>query len=235
MSATTILPPRRLNGPSRNGVGGLGICRFLRQSRRNRHADAEHRLMAISRSTTSATTPSPSPPAWVRWGLAWTVAGFGDFSGHAGETGDMLMRNCSRPDNSKWTPSATTPSPSPPAWVRSGWNGRWPASVTFRGNANETDMLMRNSNTGAFELYDIGNNAITFAGPDGSGRAGMVWSLASVPIDGAGTSENAHAQYQLQARLRSSTSATTSSRMQPSHGPSRQRMVGRRNRRRSAE
>ena len=28
-------------------------------------------------------------------GAPWVVAGFGDFSGHAGETGDMLMRNAS--------------------------------------------------------------------------------------------------------------------------------------------
>ena len=30
----------------------------------------------------------------------------------------------------------------------------------FSGNANETDMLMRNSNTGVFELFDISNNTI---------------------------------------------------------------------------
>ena len=58
----------------------------------------------------------------------------------------------------------------------------------FSGNANETDMLMRNSNTGAFELYDIGNNAITFAGP--MGQVGLEWSVVGFgPIDGAGTSD----------------------------------------------
>jgi len=30
-----------------------------------------------------------------------------------------------------------------------------------------SDMLMRNSNTGAFEIYDIANNQITSAGPMG--------------------------------------------------------------------
>ena len=44
----------------------------------------------------------------------------------------------------------------------------------FSGNANETDMLMRNSNTGVFELYDIGNNTVTADDPDGPGRPGMV-------------------------------------------------------------
>jgi hypothetical protein len=33
----------------------------------------------------------------------------------------------------------------------------------FSGSANETDMLMSNSNTGAFELYDISNNKVTSA------------------------------------------------------------------------
>ena len=43
----------------------------------------------------------------------------------------------------------------------------------FSGRAGETDMLMRNSNTGAFEVYDISNNADHFGVRDGSGRAGM--------------------------------------------------------------
>ena len=46
----------------------------------------------------------------------------------------------------------------------------------FSTRANETDMLLRNSNTGAFEVYDIANNAITFAGP--MGQVGLEWSIA---------------------------------------------------------
>ena len=37
----------------------------------------------------------------------------------------------------------------------------------FSTRAGETDMLMRDSNDGAFEVYDIGNDTITFAGPMG--------------------------------------------------------------------
>jgi hypothetical protein len=44
------------------------------------------------------------------------------------------------------------------------------------GNANETDMLMRNSNTGAFELFDISNNQITLAAV--VGQVGLEWSIA---------------------------------------------------------
>ena len=46
----------------------------------------------------------------------------------------------------------------------------------FSGNVNETDMLMRNSNTGAFELYDISNNGITLA--TGMGQVGLEWTVA---------------------------------------------------------
>ena len=52
----------------------------------------------------------------------------------------------------------------------------------FSGNANETDMLLRNSNTGAFEVYDISHNAITSAvamGQVGLGR--QVGGIAADP------------------------------------------------------
>ena len=37
-------------------------------------------------------------------------------------------------------------------------------------------MLMRNSNTGAFEIYDISNNQITRAA--GMGQVGLEWQIA---------------------------------------------------------
>ena len=43
----------------------------------------------------------------------------------------------------------------------------------FSGNTNETDMLLRNSATGAFELYDISKNAITSA--SSIGAVGTTW------------------------------------------------------------
>ena len=42
--------------------------------------------------------------------------------------------------------------------------------------AGETDMLMRNSNTGGFELYDISQQRRLFAGP--MGQVGLEWSVA---------------------------------------------------------
>ena len=57
----------------------------------------------------------------------------------------------------------------------------------FSGNANETDMLMRNNNTGQFELYDISNNTITSAGP--MGRVGLEWSCGWLRPDQRGGCE----------------------------------------------
>ncbi len=58
----------------------------------------------------------------------------------------------------------------------------------FSGNANETDMLMRNRNTGAFEIYDISNNQITSAAP--MGQVGLEWQVVGFgPINGAGSSD----------------------------------------------
>ena len=47
-------------------------------------------------------------------------------------------------------------------------------------------MLMRNSNTGVFELFDIRNNQITSATP--MGQVGLEWSVAGF----GGFSDNAN-------------------------------------------
>ena len=61
-------------------------------------------------------------------------------------------------------------------WARSAWSGRWRVSAISRSRASETDMLMRNSNTGAFEVYDISNNTITSSGQ--MGQVGLEWQVA---------------------------------------------------------
>jgi hypothetical protein len=48
----------------------------------------------------------------------------------------------------------------------------------FSGNANETDMLLRNSNTGAFEVYDISHNAVTSATV--MGQVGLEWQVGGI-------------------------------------------------------
>jgi hypothetical protein len=42
-------------------------------------------------------------------------------------------------------------------------------------------MLMRDTNNGAFEIYDISNNQITAAAP--MGQVGMEWSAAGIAAD----------------------------------------------------
>jgi hypothetical protein len=107
-------------------------------------------------------------------GLEWTVAGFGDFSGRAGET-DMLMRNSNTGAFEVYdiANNAIT-SAAPMGQVGLEWQVAGFGDVS--GNANETDMLMRNRITGAFEVYDISNNQITFA--TGMGQVGWEWTVA---------------------------------------------------------
>ncbi len=54
----------------------------------------------------------------------------------------------------------------------------------FSGNANESDMLMRNKNTGAFEVYDITNNQLTHAAP--MGQVGLEWQNAGIASNPTG-------------------------------------------------
>jgi hypothetical protein len=60
------------------------------------------------------------------------------------------------------------------------------------GGAGPSDMLMRNTNTGAFEVYDIVNNQITTAAS--MGQAGLEWSVAGIGGDPPGGSSPANAQ-----------------------------------------
>src|SRR5215471_21861445 len=58
----------------------------------------------------------------------------------------------------------------------------------FSSNPGETDMIMRNVNTGAFEVYDIANNVLTSA--SSMGAVGLDWHVAGFgPMNGAGTSD----------------------------------------------
>jgi hypothetical protein len=57
----------------------------------------------------------------------------------------------------------------------------------FNGDAT-TDMMLRDSSTGAFEVYGIANNSITSAA--NLGAVGMDWQVAGFgPVHGAGTSD----------------------------------------------
>ncbi|HVU41264.1 MAG TPA: hypothetical protein VHD86_09480 [Xanthobacteraceae bacterium] len=108
-------------------------------------------------------------------GQEWVVAGFGDFSGNPGET-DMLMRNSNTGRFEVYDISNNTITKAAPMgqvgleWQVAGFGD-------FSSHPGETgDMLMRNSNTGQFEVYDISNNTITSAGP--MGQVGLEWQVA---------------------------------------------------------
>jgi hypothetical protein len=57
------------------------------------------------------------------------------------------------------------------------------ASAVTRGvhGAGESDLVLRNKNTGAFEVYDIANNQLTGAAP--LGAVGLDWQLGGFAVD----------------------------------------------------
>jgi hypothetical protein len=58
----------------------------------------------------------------------------------------------------------------------------------FSSMPGETDMIMRDTSTGAFEVYDVANNQITSAAS--LGTVGLDWQVAGFgPISGAGKSD----------------------------------------------
>ena len=81
------------------------------------------------------------------------------------------------PAASRSTTSATTSSPTPPSSARSAWIGRSWVSAISR-SLGETDMMLRNVNTGGVEVYDISNNQITSAAF--MGTVGLNWQFSGV-------------------------------------------------------
>ncbi len=86
-------------------------------------------------------------------GSEWRASGVGNFSGTLGES-DLLMRN-----------------------IRSGAL----VGIGAIGGSAASDLVLRDTNTGAFEVYDIANNAITSAAPLGS--VGLDWQVGGIAID----------------------------------------------------
>ena len=108
-------------------------------------------------------------------GLEWTVSGFGNFSSKPGET-DMLMRSSNTGQFEVYDISNNAITSSMGIgqvgleWQVAGFGD-------FSGRAGETgDMLMRDTQSGAFEVYDISNNQISYASP--MGQVGLEWTVA---------------------------------------------------------
>ena len=107
-------------------------------------------------------------------GLEWSVIGFADFSGNAGEH-DMLMRNSNSGALEYYDISDSTITAAG-SMGQIGLEWQVAGFGDFSGNAGESgDMLMRDSNGGTFELYDINNNQITAAVD--LGEVGLEWSV----------------------------------------------------------
>ena len=69
-----------------------------------------------------------------------------------------------------------------------GLNWQFSGVGNFSGVPGETDLLLRNSNTGGLEVYDINNNQPTGAALIGT--VGLDWQFAGIaPIHAAGASD----------------------------------------------
>jgi hypothetical protein len=69
--------------------------------------------------------------------------------------------------------------------------------VLASGNANETDMILRNSNTGALEIYDITNNALV--GAYSAGAVGLNWAVGGIASDALSVSSGSDVDQLVQA------------------------------------
>jgi hypothetical protein len=111
-------------------------------------------------------------------GAPFQVVGLGDFSTKANET-DLLVRATSGPNiglfevfdisNNAIAVPVSSFGPVGLEWSVAGFGD-------FSGNPNETDMLLRNSDTGIFEVFDISNNTLTSVSV--LGPIGPEWQVA---------------------------------------------------------
>ena len=134
--------------------------------------------------TTAPQSQNPSDPADPSAPTAtWQVTGFGEFAGTGAS--EMLLRTAaaanSRSSTSVATPGsdasgASTTSNAAISLGQVGLNWQIVGFGDFSGNANETDMLMQNTNTGDFEVYDISNNAVSYAAR--FGQVDLNWQIA---------------------------------------------------------
>jgi uncharacterized repeat protein (TIGR01451 family) len=122
----------------------------------------------------------------VQVGTDWRFAGLGGFQ--AGDTSDMLLRNASTGGFRVYDISNSNNNITNTAFLGSvglDWQVMGFGNFSSRG---ETDMILRNANTGAVEVYDISNNQIT--GANLLGSVGLDWQFSGVGnFSGAGESD----------------------------------------------
>src|SRR5262245_55417440 len=107
--------------------------------------------------------PAPTPGGEARVGLQWQFSGIGNFSSNHGES-DLLLR-----DTDPASPTAgqlrlydivnntITPVPNPLTTIPLEWQF---AGVAPIRTATSSDLVLRNVNTGAFQVWNIGFNRL---------------------------------------------------------------------------
>jgi len=100
-------------------------------------------------------------------------AGFGNFSGVAGENGDMLLRNGAGVLTIYDVSNNTVTGSSNVGQI--GFNMQVLGYGDFSGRSGETDMLMQDTGSGAMEVYDFTDNTLT--GYASMGQVGTEWKV----------------------------------------------------------
>src|SRR5262249_53017730 len=99
-------------------------------------------------------------------GLDWLFSGVGNFSSAVAGEADLMMRNSSTGQFQIYdiANNMLIGAPPPGGTGRVGTEWQFSGIGNFSSNPGESDLLLRNSNTGELQLYDIVNNTITAVG-----------------------------------------------------------------------
>jgi probable HAF family extracellular repeat protein len=117
-------------------------------------------------------------------GTDWTFVSLGGFNGT--DTSDLLLRSASTGGFEVYDISNNNITNADAAFLgNAGLNWQVMGFGNFSSIPGETDMILRNSNTGGLEVYDIRNNQIT--GAAFLGTVGLNWQFSGVGnFSGAG-------------------------------------------------
>jgi hypothetical protein len=133
---------------------------LLRNTDPNSNTPGQFQVYDIANNTL---IPAPTPGGTARVGLNWTFSGIGNFSSNPGES-DLLLR-----DTDPASPTAgqlrlydivnntITPVQDPLTTIDLQWQF---AGVAPIRTATSSDLVLRNVNTGAFQVWNIGNNRL---------------------------------------------------------------------------
>ena len=138
--------------------------------------DATTNSYAYSSIFSAVTTGTGSSSQGSSSGANLQIAGFGDFS-TTSNSSEMLLYNADIGQFAIYGVTANFAEAAVTSTLAQvGLNWQIAGVGDFSGNANESDMLLHNTDNGTFELYDIVSNTVTWAAP--IAQVGLGWQVA---------------------------------------------------------